>query len=135
MKKTSFSPTHVVLVLGDLLILGIVTLTGFATHQALDTAGAHILTTFLPLTAAWFLIAPHLKSYDLEAVKNPRELWRPFWTLWLAAPLMGLLRALWLNTLVIPVFVLVIGGVSSIAMLVWRSLFILIFSKRGRKNG
>jgi hypothetical protein len=135
MEKTRFSSTHAVLVLGDTLILGIVTLFGFASHEALDTAGAHMLTTFLPLAAAWFLISPHLKAYDLSTIREPKELWRPFWSMWLAAPLMGLLRALWLDIFVVPVFVLVIGGVSSLAILLWRSLFAVFFSRKGHQYG
>jgi hypothetical protein len=135
MDNLRFPSSHAVLMLGDILILGIVTLVGFASHQALDTAGAHMFTTFLPLAAAWFLIAPHLKVYDLGTVSQPKELWRPFWSIWLAAPLMGLLRALWLDTLVVPIFVLVIGGVSSLAILLWRGLFAFFFSRKRSQYG
>jgi hypothetical protein len=127
--------THAVLVLGDIFVLGIVTLSGFATHQTLDTAGAHMLTTFIPLAAAWFLISPNLKAYNLSIIKEPRQLWRPFWSIWLAAPLMGFLRALWLDSVVIPVFVLVIAGISSLAILLWRTIFLLVFAKKEPQYG
>jgi hypothetical protein len=135
MKTNRLISTHAVLVFGDILILGIVTLSGFATHQTLDSAGAYMLTTLLPLTAAWFLISPHLKTYDLSSVNEPRELWRPFWSMWLAAPIMGLLRALWLDSVVIPIFVLVIGGVGSLAILAWRTLFLVVFARKERQHG
>lgn len=135
MEKTRFTTSQAVLVLGDILILGIVTLIGFASHQALENSGAHILSTFLPLTAAWLLISPHLKAYDLSTVKEPRQLWRPVWSLWLAAPLMGLLRAMWLDSVIIPTFVLVMAGVSSLAMLIWRGLFLIIISRKEPHNG
>jgi hypothetical protein len=135
MEKSRFTSAHAVLLLGDILMLGIVTLYGFASHEALGSAGAHMLTTFLPLVAAWFLISPHLKAYDLATVRDPRQLWRPLWSLFLAAPLMGLLRSLWLGSVIIPIFILVIAGVSGVAMLVWRSLFVFFMVRKGQIHG
>jgi hypothetical protein len=44
----------------------------------------------------------------------------------LAAPLTGLLRAVMLNSVVIPLFVLILGGSAALDMLVWRSLWWLL---------
>ena len=116
---------------GDLITLALVTLAGFATHNELGSAGFRMLTTFIPLLVAWLLLSPHLRVYEPRCYNNPTQLWRPFWAMVLAAPLAGWLRGFWLNAPVIPVFVLVLGGISSLALLAWRSLYWLIFA-RGR---
>jgi hypothetical protein len=108
---------------GDALTLFVVTIYGFASHNELDTGGARMLTTFTPLLLAWLLIAPHLGVYDAERIQDPRQLWRPFWAMVLAGPMAGWLRGVMLGQPILPVFVLVIGGVSALALLFWRSIF------------
>lgn len=116
---------------GDAITLALVTLAGFATHNELGSAGFRMLTTFIPLLVAWLLLAPHLMVYNPRCYNNPAQLWRPFWAMVLAAPLAGWLRGFWLNAPIIPIFVLVLGGISSLALLAWRSLYWLVFA-RGR---
>jgi ABC-type xylose transport system permease subunit len=57
---------------------------------------------------------------------NPKQLWRPVLAMLLAAPLAGLLRAMMLNSVVIPLFVLILGGSAALGMLVWRGLWWLL---------
>jgi hypothetical protein len=114
---------------GDIITLALVTLAGFATHNELGTAGFRVLTTFIPLSFAWILVAPHLRVYDPGYFNQPAQLWRPFWAMVLAAPLAGWLRGVWLNAPVQPVFVLVLGGISSLALLAWRSIYWLFFAR------
>jgi ABC-type xylose transport system permease subunit len=116
---------------GDFITLALVTLAGFATHNELGSAGFRMLTTFIPLLVAWLLLAPHLRVYDPRCYNNPAQLWRPFWAMVLAAPLAGWVRGFWLNTPIIPIFVVVLGGISSLAILAWRSMYWLAFA-RGR---
>ena len=119
-----------VLVVGDLLMIGAVTLFGFATHGSLETAGLRLLTTFLPLLAAWAAAAPALGAYDLNFAIQPRQLWRPFWAAILAAPLAGWLRGAWLNAPILPVFVLVLAGVSALGILAWRSVYLILYRRK-----
>jgi hypothetical protein len=119
------------LIFGDLLALLIITLIGFANHNELLTFPVgRMLTTFLPLLAGWFLIAPWLGLFRPEITSNPRQLWRPVLAMVLAAPLTGLLRALMLNIIVIPLFVLILGGSAALGMLVWRSLWWVFTRKK-----
>lgn len=113
----------IILILGDALTLALVTLSGFLSHQTLATAGVRILATYLPLLLSWSLAAPLLGAYDLMRVLDGRQLWRPVWAMLLAAPLAGLLRGLWLGQVILPLFVVILGGISALAMLVWRILF------------
>jgi hypothetical protein len=119
------------LLLGDTVVLALVTIYGFASHELLSSAGLRMLTTFLPLLIAWILVAPHLQAFDMERAGQTRHLWRPFWAMVLAAPLAAWLRGLWLGTPIIPVFVAVVGGISALALLVWRGLYLVLRRRTG----
>ena len=125
--------SNLILLAGDALVLALVTLVGLATHGELGQAGVRLWPTFLPLLAAWLLVAPHLAAFDPQKTLQWRSLWRPFWAMVLAAPLGVLLRSLWLGTSAIIVdFVLVMGGLCSLALLVWRILYWVFFHPKGR---
>lgn len=111
------------LIIGDAITLSLVTAIGFASHGTLGTAGMRMLTTYVPLLAAWFLIAPYLGVYDLERAGDFRQLWRPFWAMVLAAPFAAWMRGAWLGTAILPLFVVVLGGFSALAILGWRLVF------------
>ena len=122
------------LFLGDLAVMVAVTLAGFATHNTLGTAGSRILTTFLPLLAAWGLLGYHGRVFDLDQARRVGQVWRPFLTMILAAPVFGLLRAWMLGVdSISATFLVVMGGISAISMLAWRILFAL--AQRGKLAG
>jgi hypothetical protein len=116
---------------GDFLVIALVTVIGFASHGELSSAGARMLTTFVPLLGAWGMTAPFLGAYDLDHAADLRQTWRPFWAMVLAGPLASWLRGLMLNAPIMPVFVLVITGVSALGMLGWRVIYALL-ARRGR---
>jgi hypothetical protein len=120
---------RLILICGDVVIFSLVTLLGFSSHQTLGTAGARMLTTFIPLVVGWGLIAPFLGVYDPARVADWRQLWRPFWAMVLAGPMVGWLRGVWLGQAILPVFVLVLGGISALAILTWRAGFWLVTSR------
>lgn len=123
------------LIIGDTLTLAIVTVIGFASHGTAGTAGSRMLTTFIPLLVAWLLVAPHLKVYDPEIALDVRQLWRPFWAMVLAGPMAAWLRGVLLNSPILPVFVVILGGVSALAILAWRGLYWLLMTRMKRFNG
>jgi hypothetical protein len=132
MFKTRFNKLHLILVAGDLLVLGLVTVYGFASHNQLGTAGSRMLTTFIPLLVSWFLVAPHLHVFDLQRAAQVSELWRPFWAMILAAPWVVFLRAVMLDTAISPIFIVILGGVAALSLLAWRFLFFwVVLRKRG----
>lgn len=121
------------LIAGDLLALAIITLIGFASHGEATVAFLpRMLTTFVPLSLAWFVTAPWLGCFDPGRVGVPRQLWRPVLAMLMAAPLTGVLRAAWLGGVVLPLFVLILGASAALGMLVWRSLYLLLI-RRGRR--
>lgn len=119
-----------VLIIGDVITISLVTGFGFATHGTLSSAGARLLTTFVPLLLAWFAVAPFLGAYDPGRALLARQIWRPFWSMVLAGPLAAWLRAVWLNAPILWVFVLVLGGFSALGILAWRALYLLLFARR-----
>jgi hypothetical protein len=124
------SSSVVWLLIGDIFTLGLVTLFGFASHDELGTAGSRMLTTFFPLVGAWILISPWLGVFKAENTANPRQIWRPFWAMVLAGPMAAWIRGAWLQRPILPIFVVVLGGVSALALLAWRSLYWVIISRR-----
>lgn len=119
------------LIAGDLVVLLLVTLYGFASHNTLATAGTRLLTTFIPLVVGWALVGPHLGVYDPARSTDPRQLWRPFWGMLLAAPLAVWLRGVLLGMQpILPLLVIVLGGVSALGLLAWRSLYVFILARR-----
>ena len=92
-----------------------------------------ILAASLPLAMvlAWLLVSPHLGVFDLQRTNQIGQLWRPFWAMVLAGPLAAWLRGVLLrNAPILPIFVLVLGGISALALLVWRFLFWLVVHER-----
>jgi hypothetical protein len=109
---------------GDLAVITIITLVGFASHGEILAAGWRMLTTFLPLTAAWLVVGLPAGLFDVASARRADQLWRPAWGMVVAAPLAVLLRSVLLEMQpIIPVFGFVIMGVSTIAMLTWRIVF------------
>ena len=129
------SSHNYLLLAGDALILGIVTVAGFASHGTLGTAGQRMLTTFLPLLIAWILIAPHLGVFNRELLADWRQLWRPFWAMILAAPLATFLRGAVLGSPILPIFVVVLGGISALALLAWRVVVWVVQSRKESRHG
>lgn len=119
-----------ILCFGDIAVLGLVTLVGFSTHDEAATAGWRMMTTFLPLVVAWFLLAPVMGVFDPERTADLRQLWRPFWAMVMAAPFATLLRGIWLGRPILPIFVVVLGGVAALSLLAWRLLYWLIRARK-----
>jgi len=130
MGKFKLQVAHRLLIVGDLVVMMLVTIAGFATHGELASPPVkRILAVLLPMIVAWLVILPFSRVYDLEFASQVRHLWRPFLAMVFCTPFALWLRAAWLNTAVIPIFVFVMMGVNSLAMLAWRAIFVLM----GRK--
>lgn len=126
-----FGKQSLILWAGDLVVIALVTLVGFASHGELFDAGWRMLTTFVPLTAAWLVVGVPAGLLNVERALRVDQLWRPFWGMVVAGPMAVLLRSLFLELQpVIPVFGFVIMGVSAVGMLSWRVIFFGLFSRR-----
>ena len=58
-----------------------------------------------------------------EHLRGQRDRARRRLGLWPGFALAGFLRAAWLNEAVAPIFIVILGGVSALAILAWRTLF------------
>jgi hypothetical protein len=134
-KISRVSTQQAILFVGDMTVFIFGTLVGFASHDSLGTSGWRLLTTLLPVIIAWLLIAPYLGVYDRKIVVTIRQIWRPFWAMVLAAPMAAFLRGAWLGSPIIPIFVVVIGGVNAIFILGWRIFYLFLWTKRGLVDG
>jgi hypothetical protein len=89
-----------------------------------------MLAAFIPLTAAWFLLAPWFGLFQPEITSNSRQLWRPALAMLFAAPFAAILRGLILNAPIIPIFATVLAATSALGMLIWRGLYIPLMKNR-----
>lgn len=120
-------PYLVLLIVGDVIAAAVLTVIGFASHGPIGPETLpRMLTTFLPLLLAWALFSPLAGLFRFDIVANPRQLWRPVYISLLAAPFAALLRALMLNSVVLPIFALVLGANLALGMFLWRVIFILV---------
>ena len=116
-----------ILILGDILAIGLVTIIGFATH---GEAGLSFLprmaAALFPLMVAWFLLAPWFGLFQDNVIHNARQLWRPAAAALFAAPLAAVLRGFLLNAPIIPIFAVVLGVTTAFGMILWRGVYFLL---------
>lgn len=119
------------LILGDILAIVLVTFIGFVTHgEAGLSFLSRMLATFVPLTLAWFLLAPWLGLFQKEDTSVPRRLCQAALAMIFAAPFAAVLRGLILNAPIIPIFAVVLSLTSAFGMAVWRGSFLLLLRNR-----
>ena len=116
-----------ILVVGDVLTLGLVTAIGFITHRETGQSVAlRFAAVYVPLAVFWLILAGWFGLFQPEITSAPKQLWRILPVLLCAAPLAALLRAWFLQTSVVPIFVIVLGGTSALGMLVWRGAYLFL---------
>lgn len=114
-----------VLILGDITALAILTVVGFATHGETDASYLpRMAAAFLPLSLAWFLLAPWFGLFDETVISNPKHLLRIPLVFLFAAPLAVILRSVILGIPVVPIFALVFGSANALGMILWRGIHI-----------
>lgn len=124
-------PPVIPLILLDGVILLLVTFLGFATH-ATSLAGGRWLTTFLPMLMGWLLAGWLGGLFHPQFNTELRSIWKVLPAAALAAPLAAVLRGLWLQNVVMPVFALVMMAFSALGLLMGRLFwFGVVTRKRG----
>ena len=118
------------LVIGDLIALAIVTIVGFGVHGELDVSMIpRMFTTFLPMAVSWLFIAPWLNVFEEKISGDWRKLWRLPAAGIISTPLAATMRAVILNSVLAPLFIIILAITTSIGILLWRILFIKLFCK------
>ncbi len=124
-----------ILILGDILTIAIVTVIGFATHGEVGAGlpSPYILSRmaalFFPLGIAWFALAPFLGLFQDQIVRDARQLWRPAWAGFFAAPLALVPRGFILNAPIIPLFAAILASTFALGMVIWRAIYFLLIRK------
>jgi hypothetical protein len=118
------------LILGDLLALALTTVIGFATHGETDVSFLpRFVAIYFPLSIFWLLSAHFLQLFQPEITSSLKQLWRVPLAMLLAAPLAVIARSVILQTEIVPIFMLALGGTSVIGMMIRREIHILLNRK------
>ena len=104
---------------GDVIVLVVMTIIGFASHSTLDETSRLIVTTAGALVA-WAVVAPWFGAFSTETITRWTAVWRVALAWAIAAPVAGFLRGLILDLVVSPTFILVTIAVNGAALVVWR---------------
>jgi len=123
-----------VLIVGDAFLLMAVTWLGFATHSR-SLADGRWLVTYLPLLFSWLLAAFVLGLYSSGTADRYQVVWQVLAAAIFAAPLAVMLRALWLQQTVIPVFGLVMMGMSAAGIGIWRLAWVAWTTRKSVSHG
>lgn len=113
------SPMQRRALVGDVTVLVLMTVAGFATHLTLGDVG-RMLITGLTALVAWGAVAWFVGVYRAEVIRDPRAVWRVAWAWVVAAPLATFLRGALLARDIPPVFVIVVILTNGFALLAWR---------------
>jgi FlaA1/EpsC-like NDP-sugar epimerase len=104
---------------GDVVVLVLLTVAGFAAHVTLDALGRMVVTTAAALLA-WGAVAPFMGIYSEAVIADPRAVWRVGWAWLLAAPLATFLRGVALDRDIPWQFILVTILLNGFALVAWR---------------
>jgi glucose uptake protein GlcU len=110
------------LICGDALAALILAVVGYLMHYAgIEPFSLRWLSTFLPFCLGWAIAAVPAGLYQAPVASRWQQaVWRAALAGALAAPFATMLRGLYLNAAVSPVFMLVLTANAALAMAVWR---------------
>lgn len=119
-----------ILILGDVLAIAAVTIIGFVTH---GEGGLEFLprmaAAFIPLVFTWILVLPWFDLLSPEIVSDLKKIWRPALAVLFAAPLALIIRGLFLNAPILPIFAVVFTLTSALGLIIWRFIYFLLTSR------
>jgi hypothetical protein len=123
-----------VLLVDDAIAIFAITFLGLNFHQMDAALFERLPFTAIPYFVAWAIAAAALRLYNPEIATKPAQLWRVLVAAVVASLPAAALRSLWLGTPLVPIFVVVMGGIVAVGLLVTRSIFALIFGMALTKN-
>lgn len=123
MFKVQLSSTQIILLIGDTLVIMLVTLYGGVTHGTLQSDQNTLIVTGFAWWAGWVLLMPFVGYLGEGSYREFNQLWRPLLGMILASPISGFIRGVILNKAIFPLFVIAFGGIASISLFLWRFVF------------
>jgi len=116
------------LVCGDGLVILVLSIAGYLTHYAgQESFSLRWMSTFFPFWLGWTAAAllGGLYSAGIQS-RWQTAVWRGAVAGILAAPFATMLRGLYLNTAVSPLFMIVLTATAGLALAVWRASWALL---------
>ncbi len=130
MNTIQLSKKQWILIVGDTLTLLITVAIGFQSHETLSIFLQRFAFTFFPWTLAWIFVAPRFGLFEIPQLKLGKQSVQVVLAMLLVSPLAVVLRAAWLGSAALPLFALIMGASSALALIVWRTIFIKWVSAR-----
>jgi len=112
-------------ILGDAIVLIVITVLGFATHGTLGETWRMLITTIGTLIA-WAIVAPWFDAFSTGTLTRPSSIWRVAYAWAVAAPFAGFLRGWFLGIGVSSTFILTAIAINGLALVVWRLAYAAI---------
>jgi hypothetical protein len=124
MEPIKFSREQISLAVGDATAILVAVALGFVNHANISGFLDRFAFTFLPFTIAWFISAPRFGLFDLSSSAWKKLALQISAAMFLAAPLAVIFRAAWLQSSALPLFTLIMGASTAIALFVWRFIYL-----------
>jgi hypothetical protein len=119
-------------VMGDLVAIALVTVIGFATHGETSLAFLPRMgILFFPLSLGWLALGPWFGLFRAGEIAKPQHIWRAALAMVFVGPLALVVRGLILNAPIIPIFAVVLIGVSALGIAIWRAAAMLLVRRLG----
>jgi hypothetical protein len=123
MDRLNLSNDQKILALGDGLAIFFAVLVGFQNHETVSIFWQRYSFTFFPWLLGWFLTAPLLGLFEIENIINNLQIGKIVYAMSLATPMAAVLRAAWLGSSALPLFALIMGLASGLAIIIWRLIY------------
>lgn len=114
---------------GDIVVLALITIIGFATHHTLDAYWRMTVTVLVTLIA-WAVVAPWFDAFSTTTLTRPSSVWKILLATVVATPLAAFLRGWVLGIEVSTTFILTGIAFNGLAMVIWRAGLAMYLKKR-----
>jgi hypothetical protein len=120
------------LVGGDILAVLVLSIIGYLMHYAgKEPFSFRWLSTFLPFCLGWGMAASLAGLYSAPVASHWREsVWRAALAGILAAPFAAMVRGLYLDAAVSPLFMIVLSAFAMATMALWRGIWAMLASRK-----
>jgi hypothetical protein len=122
--KNKINTTHFKsIIVGDAIVLLLVTIYGFVSHYGVSFDVNKIFSSFIPWWGVWTIFAIYLDLYDDRIILDAKSFWRIIVAIIITAPIATLLRNFWLTGSFgpfEPFFMIMFGSTATAALIAWR---------------
>lgn len=119
---------------GDVLAGLVLALVGYLMHYSgVEPFSLRWLSTFLPFCLGWAIAAIPMGLFQTAIAARWRQaVWRAVLAGALAAPFATMLRGIYLNAAIAPIFMLVLTAFAALAMGLWRGIWAVLAARAAR---